>query len=271
MGNFYRFRNTWFFSYGFGGYQYKPMKGAQEAIMDRVSRQAYSLRKEDAIDIPEQVYETRYVYMDEVQQKAYEMMKKENILEFKDSITLAANELAKIMKLRQVTSGWTINTKGIPVFISDTKVNALKELLEEIPQYRQVIIWVNFHFEVLRLKEEFKETACVLYGDMPQKEKIKSIEDFQNNKYRLLIAHPLSGGSGINFQQSSYAVWFSLSYSSEQYIQANDRQHRIGQINKCTYFHLLAKDTIDEVIYKVVNKKADLVDACLDMLKGRDN
>lgn len=268
--NFYCYRNTFFFSCGYGGYIYKPMKGAQEAIMDNVSKQAFSLKKEDALDLPEQVYETRFVYMDEIQQKAYDTMEKENILEFKDSITLAANELSKICKLREITGGFVINTSGLPVKISDTKINALKELLEEIPADRQVIIWVQYHWEVNELKSIFKDNACILYGDMPQKEKIKSIEDFQKGKYRLIIAHPLSGGSGINFQQSSYTVWYSLSYSSEQYIQANDRQHRIGQHNKCTYFHLLAKDSIDEIIYKALNKKINLIEACLEMLKGKN-
>lgn len=268
--NYYRYRNTFFYSCGYGGYMYKPMKTAKEAIIDKVSQQAFSIRKEDCLDLPDRVYETRFVYMDEVQKIAYETMKKESILEFKGNVTLAANELAKLMKLRQVTSGWSITTEGIPIFISDTKVIALKELLEEIPEDKQVIIWVNFHFEVLHLKEAFKDICCVLYGDMPQKEKLRSIEDFQNNKYRLLIAHPLSGGLGINFQQCSYVIWYSLNYSQEQYSQANDRVYRIGQKNKVTYFLLLAKDSIDEIIYKVLDKKADLMNECLNMLKGNN-
>ncbi len=267
--NYYRYRNTFFFSAGYGGYIYKPMQGAKEAIIERVSRQAFSIRKEDCLDLPDRVYETRYVYMDEIQGKAYEMMKKENILEFKDSITLAANELAKIMKLRQVTSGFTINTKGIPVLISDTKIKALKDLLEEIPEDKQVIIWLNFHFEIERLKDEFKDSACTLYGEMPQKAKQQSIEDFQNGKYRLLLAHPLSGGLGLTFVNCSYVIWYSLNYSQEQYSQANDRVYRIGQKNKVTYFLLMAKDTIDEIIYKALNKKANLMGSCLEMLKGK--
>jgi SNF2 family DNA or RNA helicase len=268
--NYYRFRNTFFFSYGYGGYQYKPMKGAQEAIIDRVSRQAFSIRKEDCLDLPDRVFETRLVYMDETQQKAYDMMKKENILEFGDSVTLAANELAKLMKLRQVTSGFTINNQGIPVLIADTKINALKDLLEEIPEDKQVIIWLNFHFEIHRLKEEFKDIACTLYGDMPQKAKNQSIKDFQDGKYRILLAHPLSGGLGLTFTNCHYVIWYSLNYSQEQYSQANDRVYRIGQKNKVTYFLLLAKDTIDEIIYKVLDKKADLMNACLEMLKGKN-
>ena len=270
--NYFRYRNTFFYSWGYGGYQFKPMKGAKEAIIENVSKQAFSIQKIDCLDLPDKVFEIRYSYMDEVQRKAYEMMKKENILEFKDSTTLAANELAKIMKLRQVTSGASINIKGIPIWISDTKVNTLKELLEEIPEDKQVIVWLNFHFEIHKLKEEFKETACMLYGEMSQKEKNKSIEDFQNGKYRLLLAHPLSGGFGVNFQQCcSYVIWFSLSYSSEQHSQANDRIYRIGQKNKCTYFYIMAKDSIDETIYKVLTQKTNLFEECLVMLKREKN
>ena len=269
--NFYRFRNTFFYSCGYGGYMYRPMRGAKEAIIERVSRQAFSVRKEDCLDLPDRVYEMRYVYMDQVQKAAYEMMKKENILEFKESITLAANELAKIMKLRQITSGWSINTEGIPIFISDVKIKALKDLLEEIPEDKQVIVWLNFHFEINQLKEEFKDIACTLYGEMTQKAKEKSIKDFQEGKYRLLLAHPLSGGWGLTFTNCHYVIWFSLNYSQEQYSQANDRVYRIGQNNKVTYFLLLAKDTIDEVIYKVLDKKVNLMEECLNMLKGDSN
>ena len=269
--NFFKYRNTFFYGVGYGGYIYKPMKGAQEAIMERVSRQAYSLRKEDALDLPEQVFETRFVYMDEIQKKAYEMMKKENILEFKDSITLAANELAKICKLREITGGFIINTSGLPIKVSNTKIDALKELLEEIPTDRQVIIWIQYHFECLELKKELGDDAVILAGIIPQKEKEKNIEAFQKGEKRFLIAHPKSGGHGLNLQNSSYSVWYSLSYSYEEYKQACDRNHRIGQHNKVTYFHLLTKDTIDEIIYKVVNRKANLVEECLNMLKGNHN
>jgi len=265
--NFYKFRNTFFVSCGYGGYIYKPMKGAKEAIIDRVSRQAFSVRKDDCLDLPDRTYETRYVYMDKLQQKAYDDMKKENIMEFGDSITLGANELAKLMKLRQITSGFSITTQGIPVVISKTKIDALKDLLEEIPEDKQVIIWVNFHWEVRRLQDEFRECCVTLYGEMSQQEKQDAIKWFQEGKKRLLIAHPLTGGLGLTFTNCSYVIWFSLNYSQEQYSQANDRIYRIGQKNKCTYFLLLAKDTIDEVIYKVLDKKADLMTACMEMLK----
>lgn len=268
MSNFYKFRNTFFYTTGYGGYAYKPARGAREAIMERVAKQAFSLKKEDALDLPEQVFETRSVYMDEVQSKAYEMMKKENILEFKDSISLAANELSKICKLREITGGFIINNEGLPVKVSNSKIKVLKEIIEEIPEDKRVIIWIQYHWEAAELMSELKEKAGLLTGIIPQKEKIKNIEDFKAGKKRFLIAHPKSGGHGLNLQMCNYSIWYSLSYSYEEYEQACDRCHRIGQKDKVLYYHLIAKDSIDEVIYKAIKNKQNSSEACLNMLKG---
>ncbi len=266
--NFYKFRNTFFFSTGYGGYQYKPMKGAREAIMERVSRQAFSLQKEDALDLPEQIFETRSVYMDEAQSNAYKTMEKENILEFEDSVTLAANELSKICKLREITGGFVINTEGLPVKVSDSKIKVLKEIIEEIPQDKRIIIWIQYHWECSELKKLLGDEAVILTGVISQKEKNSNIEKFKKGEKRFLIAHPKSGGHGLNLQMCSYTIWYSLSYSYEEYEQACDRCHRIGQKEKAVYFHLISKDTIDEVIYKAVKRKQSLSEACLSMLKG---
>ena len=268
MSNFYKYRNSFFYSTGYGGYQYKPMNGAKEAIMDRISRQAFSLQKEDALYLPEQIFETRLVYMDSVQEKAYEIMKKENILIFKDSTTLAANELSKICKLREITGGFVINTDGLPVKVSDSKIKVLLEVINEIPFDKQIIIWIQYHWESAELKLKLGDDAVLLNGTIPQKEKEKNIKDFQLGKKRFLIAHPKSGGHGLNLQMCSYSIWYSLSYSYEEYVQACDRCHRIGQKSNTTYFQLLAKNSIDEVIYKALKTKQNLSEACLNMLKG---
>jgi SNF2 family DNA or RNA helicase len=205
--------------------------------------------------------------MEEIQQKAYTEMLKQNIMEFKGSVTLGVNELAKICKLREITGGFVITTEGLPVKISDSKINVLKELLEEIPEDKQVIIWIQYHWECAEIKKLLGEKAVVLTGIIPQREKIRNIDDFKSGKKQFLIAHPKSGGHGLNLQQCSYVIWYSLSYSYEEYGQACDRCYRIGQNNKVTYFHLLTKDSIDEVIYKAVKNKQNLSEACLNMLR----
>lgn len=267
--NYYAFRNKYFYSSGYGGYLYTPYAETKQKIMTQINKQAFFVKKEDCLDLPERTFNIRSIIMDSIQQKKYDEMKKDNIMEFKSHTTLGANELAKIMKLRQITSGFTITTSGMPMKLSITKVTELINVLDEIEEDRQIIIWVQFHFEIEMIKKALKENYATLYGDMKQKEKEEAIVNFQKGKIRYLIAHPASGGMGLTFTNCSYMIWFSISYSLEQYAQACDRIYRIGQINKCTYIHLLAKDSIDEIIYKALQKKERMIDSCLAMLKGK--
>ena len=265
--NFYRFRGKYFYSSGYGGYLYMPYSGAKEEIMKQLSKQAYFIKKEEAVDLPERIFETRLVEMDKVQRQKYDEMMKLNIMEYKNHVVLGANELAKIAKLREISSGFVIGESGLTVEISKSKIEELLNVISEIDDDRQVIIWCNFHWEINRIAQELSPNATTLYGEMNQKEKNQAIKEFQDGKYRFIISHPLSGGMGLTFTNCSYIIWFSLSYSVEQYDQANDRVHRVGQLNKCTYIHLLAKDSIDGVIYKVLKKKQRFSEACLKMLK----
>jgi len=265
--NFFRFRNKYFYSSGYGGYLYVAYSGAKEAIMKQISKQAYVIKKEEAVDLPERTFETRLIEMDKLQRDKYDEMWKLNILEYKNHVALGANELAKLMKCREITSGFVISENGFVVEISKSKFNELKAVLDELDHDRQVIIWCQFHKEIEQLKAEFGDDATTLYGAMKQKDKEQAIKDFQDGKYRILLAHPLSGGHGLTFVNCSYVIWYSLSYSAEQFDQANDRVHRIGQLNKCTYILLLARNSIDEIIYKALQKKERMAESCLKMLK----
>ena len=273
--NFYRFRNTYFMPVGYGGFKYVLYSGAKDRIMSKISEQAFFCKKSECLDLPDRIFESRSVEMDNLQIAKYKEMVDENIMEFEGHTVLSPNELTKLMKLREVTAGFAISTEGIAFDISNSKLKVLKETLEEIGTDKQVIIWLQFRHEFkmiqdyLKTQIEFRNIKiATLYGDMPQKEKLKAIQDFQSNKVQILLAHPLSGGMGLTFVNCSYCIWYSISYSSEQFNQANDRIYRIGQLKKCTYILLLAKNTIDEVIYRALQKKIRMSDACLAMLKG---
>lgn len=274
--NFYKFRNTFFKPVGYGGFQYVPMPGAKEAIMDKVSMQSIAIKKEECVDLPERIFEQVTVYMDDLQVKAYDMMLKENILHFESHTTVGVNELSKLMKLRQITSGFTITDEQIPVNISKTKIEALLEVIDKIPQDRQIIIWCQFHFEIEALHKLFPDAALV-YGGVTPKEKDEHLTRWLSNQTRILIGHPKSGGTSLNLQQCSYMIWFDISYSLEEFAQACDRIYRNGQKNICTYYLLIArredstlkKDrTVDEIIYEVLIDKKDLMQSCMEMLKG---
>ncbi len=91
---------------------------------------------------------------------------------------------------------------------------------------------------------------------------------FQNGDIQRLICQPMAAGHGITLTKAHYAVYYSLGFSYELFKQSKDRIHRLGQDQPCTYFMLLAEDTVDEAAYGVVRGKGKVSDALLAVLSG---
>ena len=74
-------------------------------------------------------------------------------------------------------------------------------------------------------------------------------------------------GHGVTLTQASYTIYYSLGFSYETYVQSRDRIHRIGQSKPCTYIHLLATNTCDSEVLKVLQNKGTLHEAMRAALK----
>lgn len=95
-----------------------------------------------------------------------------------------------------------------------------------------------------------------------------SIEAFKDGTAQYIIAHPATLKYGVTFTHCTYAVYYSLSYSFENYYQSHDRIYRKGQTKPCTFLFLLCPGTIDMMIYEVLQNKGDIAKAMEDYVKG---
>jgi len=268
--NYYAFRGRYFVAQPmrFGAKSFKKwiFRGDRKLeFMQNMKTVADVVRKEDAVDLPEQVHEVRQVTLADGEQEAYRSMKKTLACQVAETQILAPTVMAEIMKLRQITSGFAYGNDGAAIHIGRSKLDELQEVLEEVGR-SQVLIWANFIEEISFLAQTLKAPA--LYSQTVDRE--RAIEDFQKGRFQYLIANPQSAGHGLTFVNCSYCIYFSLNYSYELWKQSQDRIHRIGQRNNCTYFYLLAKGTIDEVIYGALQQKRDLSEAVLTYLRGQN-
>lgn len=262
--NFYRYRNQ-FFTSDYMGYNWFISNENRKKIMERIKRKAIFFSKDECLDLPEKIFQVRKIQMSDDQKAAYKNMKNDLVIELRDTIISASNQVTKIMKLRQVTSGFVYNG-GKPIKIADTKFKELINVLDEIGNH-QVIIWVNFHFEGHALMDNFKDRACALWGNIKDDVRRDSIEGFKCGKYQYLIANPASAAHGLTFVNCQYAVYFSLSYSAELWKESQDRIHRIGQTKNATYIYLLCEKSIEEKIYEALQNKRKISEECLGWLK----
>lgn len=254
------------------GWHWAMTDAKRKEMMARIAPYCNYAWKKNCLDLPEQIDETRIIEMGAEQRKAYNSMKNDLVVELENSFVVATVALTKIMKLRQITSSFAIDDAGQNKDIGEkTKLKELQNVLEEAGK-QQVIIWCEFRHELAEILKLLGGNAVTLYGET--KDRDESITMFKNGTMQYLIAHGKSAGFGLTFINCNLQIFYSLNYSWETYIQCKSRTHRAGQINKCTYIHLLAKDSIDMEIFKVLQNKGnaqEIIYKIIGRLKSENN
>lgn len=246
------------------GWKYEITEENHKKLLEKIKPHIFSVRKIDCLDLPDRTDEVRYVELSAEQKRHYKEMKRHLITEIKGQFFTAQVALAKIMKLREITSGFLMNGDLVTPLEGQAKIKELTTLLDELGS-QQVIIWGNFIWEIQKIQALLGEKAISIYGETADKH--EALEAFKAGKYQYLIANMASLSHGVTLTNCSTAIFYSLSYSLEKLLQARDRIHRIGQNQKCTYVYLLGKDTIDESIYAVLKNKGEMNSIAQEVLR----
>lgn len=247
------------------GWKWGITEDRKKELLSKMAPVCHWRKKKDCLDLPEQIDETRDVELTQEQMRCYLQMKNYCITEIKGNAIPAPLAITKLIKLRQITSGFALTPDSEPVeFAVNPKLRELLATLDEAGE-QQAIVWCQFHKEIEAILEELGDKAVSLYGET--KDKDASIKDFISGKAQYLIAHPRSAGHGLTFTNCSLQIFYSLDYSWEAYEQSRGRTHRAGQKNVCVYIHLIAPGTIDAIILDVLRRKGDANELVAELLK----
>jgi SNF2 family DNA or RNA helicase len=245
-----------------------------EELEEKIYTHAFRVKKEECTDLPDKVYQKRFVTMSEKQLVAYESLRRNAMFIFNDNTTTSVNRLSQIVKLHQVCCGFTINDDGEIHDVPNKRYDELLNVLEESDG--KVIIWANYRHNIQtitqKLKDKYGDTStAAFYGDTDNQVRMDLVENFQNKGHDLtyLVANPKTGGYGITLTASHTVVYFSNNYDLEIRLQSEDRAHRIGQKNKVTYVDFVCKGTVDEKILTALKNKVDIASQVMgDELKS---
>ena len=257
-GNFYHFRGRYFYN---GTTAYDKFKWfekfeTRDKLMADIASFSTVVHKADVLDLPGRTFNIRKVTLSAAERQAYDEMEKHLILELEGDTVVAQSAAVKYMKLRQITAGFIYSEDQRAPEIGKSKLNELAALLEEIGNHR-VIIWTEFINEADRIEKMLGK--CGRYdGTVKMAVKTASKNAFKAGDLQYLIAHPQSMGHGVDLPMCSYMAFATPGYSAELEKQARDRIYRKGQVNKCSYYYLLARNTIDIAAYRSVKEKRAL-------------
>lgn len=162
------------------------------------------------------------------------------------------NTLAQIEKLKQIA------VRG-----------KLKQVITWIKDFLEVdgklVVFAHHKFTIDALMEEFQSIAVKLDGSVPPENRQKIVSEFQNNeKIRLFVGNIKAAGVAITLTTASHVAFIELPWTPGELTQAEDRCHRIGQVDNVTVHYLLAIDTIEEKIAKLLDEKRIILDSVLD-------
>lgn len=242
-------------------YSYRLLPGADEAIQARIADVCMSLRKEDYLSLPGQLYETVEITPPPALLKQYRQFERDRIMEAMDGDgeIVALNAAALTGKLLQFANGAIYDDNGNSHLIHNLKLDALEDLIEAA-NGEPVLVFYAFKHDRDRIMRRVSCRELVTSED---------IDAWNRKEIPVAIAHPASVGHGLNLQEGGHIIiWFGLTWSLELYQQANERLNRPGQTHVCRIYHLVLKGTHDERVLAALERKDTSQRALIDALRG---
>lgn len=269
--NFYAFRNRYCQMGGYERHQIIAYKNEDEYIK-KLHSVSYRVTKEEALDLPEQTFENRYVSFTPKELKLYKELKRSSVaeLENEDKIT-APTVLTKMLRLQQLTGGFIVVDNDDRVQqVGTSKLDALKEILEDyvLEGAGKLVIFARFTPEVEAIQKLLKKLTiqyAVIHGGIPTEQRGGIVEDFQTNpETKVFLAQLQCANLGITLTAAHVAVYYSLNFNYADWSQSLSRIHRLTQKNNCHYINLLVEDSIDTLCLEALEKKEDIAKSLVD-------
>ena len=273
----YEKHSFWQFKYhycrlgGFSGYDVVGYKNLEE-ITDTLDTMMLRRLKDDVLDLPEKTFINEYVDMGKEQAKLYAMAHSD-IVSNLDKLKMANNPLAELIRLRQATGNPLILSRDVT---ENAKFDRMEEIVDDaVANGRKVVIFSNWtqvtNPAFNRLSKKYR--GAMITGDIADEYRQANVEAFQNDdRVKFIIGTTTAMGTGITLHAGSVEIFLDEPWNMALKEQAIDRCHRIGQKNNITIYTLLCKDTIDERINDIVEKKGKIADIIIDdKIKGDKN
>lgn len=220
---------------------------------------SFRVLKKDCLDLPAKIYKTLPFELEPEQRRAYDKMDEENRIELDERTELPVSELAALVKLQQITSGFVNLPTGGLKYVSEKnpRLKALMDAIEDVDG--KFIVWARFIEEIYAIRDAMAEAgirAVTYFGETSRDDREAAVDGFQNDPdIRCFIGNAQAAGIGLTLTAGETVFYFSNSFDLDHRLQSEDRSHRIGTKNNVVYIDIVAEDTVDEKIARNLQRK----------------
>jgi SNF2 family DNA or RNA helicase len=232
-------------------------------LRDRVAGLSLRRTKANSLALPSKQYVRISVTLAGIQADMYEGMREELELWVKGmdgSDVLARGEaiLARLVRLAQLAS----NPALLDASYSETpgKFQALDTLLaeyERVNPTQKVIVWTSFVGNIRALVNRYgRWNPVAIHGETSNEARDEAVRSFTDEaETRMLVANPAAAREGLTLTKANVAIYLDRTFNLVDYLQSQDRIHRLSQTRACEIVILVARDTVDEFIDFSIEQK----------------
>ena len=241
--------------------------GADKRIHDLIDDICMSMSTEGRVELPPVTFNHVKVPLPPEARKVYKEFKEHLVADLDvlgGEIHTAANAAVLSSKLSQVTAGFMYVDDadirdGKYDIIHKEKIKALEEIVDGTGN--PILVFYRFRAERDFLLKAFPQAVGI--------DDRGAIQRWNRREVPILVAHPQSAGHGLNLQHGgSTIVWTSLTWSLEEWEQANKRLHRSGQKDPVIIHTLISPGTVDGAILERLNTKKSVQQALMNHLES---
>lgn len=246
-------------------FSYAPREGAEQEIYDLIGDICVSMKAEDYLQLPDLIFEDIPVALDAGAKRAYAQMERDMLLEVDEEIITATTAATLTGKLLQLCNGAVYDEDGNAQEIHKCKIEALLETIEQLNGQHALVYYYYKHDRdrILLALEKSGLRVRVYAGAQDE-------NDWNAGLIDILLAQPASCGYGLNLQEGGHhIIWFGLTWSLEEYLQAIKRLHRNGQIYPVFVHRLIVQGGQDEAVVRALENKDGSQEALLEAIKAR--
>ncbi len=229
------------------------------SIFDRLKSFTIRETKETAgIQLPEKTVIACHVDIPDWQMKMYTAYRDELAYEYDVHGTIQTDDADSILK-RMLRLVQCASNPGLIDGCFERipgKLPILLDMCHEFTKESKLIIWTGFVENVnwLSFKLTEFEPVCV-HGNLSIQQRNDAVARFTKSSNLILIATPGAAKEGLTLTVANHAIFFDRGFSLDDYLQAQDRIHRISQTRKCYIHNLIANHTIDDWVDSLLTAK----------------
>ena len=260
-----------------------------DELKARVQAYTYSIQKDDCLDLPPKTRQILDVPLSREEQRVYAELEEEFIAMVTEEcertghsverVVKADHVLSRLLRLAEVTAGFTRTPTGETIWVGESKLNALVEHIEPLLEAgERVVVFARFRPEIEAISEALKDSPLsngkqvgleTITGDDATHARRRKVEEFTQSESSILVCSLAAASEAIDLSASAYTFFFSVDYDLSHVEQADARNDRIGQTRPMTTYFLQAKDTVDEYMYRAVVEKRNMQDWIGGFIKSR--